>query len=163
MAIVTSPKPRIFWRFFSITESHGERTENHRNFFMREINEITEIIIGCAIEVHKELGPGLLESSYEACLAYELQKKGLRLDRQLGLPLIYKELKLEQGYRIDLLVEQSVIVEIKSVDTITDVHKAQVLTYLKLSDATIGLLINFNVLKLTSGIKRIASKKYQEI
>jgi len=122
------------------------------------INEITEKIIGCAIEVHKHLGPGLLESSYEACLLYELEKKGLKVKKQLGLPLIYKEIKLEVGYRMDFLVEDSVIVEIKSVEALTDVHTAQVLTYLKLSNSKIGLLINFNVTRLKEGIKRLIAK-----
>ncbi len=120
-----------------------------------EINKITEIIIGCAIEVHKQLGPGLLESTYEACVFYELVKTGLFVERQLPMPLIYKEIHLEQGYRLDLLVEKKVVVEIKMVEAIADVHVAQTLTYLKLSGAEVGLIINFNVLKLTAGIKRL--------
>jgi GxxExxY protein len=123
-----------------------------------ELNKITEIIIGCAIEVHKQLGPGLLESTYEACLLYEQEKSRLRVVRQLGLPLIYKEIKLEEGYSLDFLVEDYIVVEIKSVETLNDVHTAQVLTYLKLSRAKIGLLINFNVLKLTNGIKRLIAR-----
>ena len=123
-----------------------------------EINKITEIIIGCAIEVHKQLGPGLLESTYEACLHYELEKAGLRVQIQVPMPLIYKEVHLEQGYRLDLLVESCVVVEIKMVDAIADVHIAQTLTYLKLSGAKIGLIINFNVLKLTAGIKRLIAR-----
>ena len=115
-----------------------------------ELNKITEIIIGCAIEVHKQLGPGLLESTYEACLLYELEKSGLKVMRQLGLPLIYKDIRLEEGYRLDFLVEDYIVVEIKSVEALNDVHTAQVLTYLKLSRAKIGLIINFNVLKLTN-------------
>ena len=120
-----------------------------------EINKITEIIIGCAIEVHRQLGPGLLESTYEACVFYELVKTGLVVERQLPMPLIYKEIHLEQGYRLDLLVEKKVVVEIKMVEAIADVHVAQTLTYLKLSGAEVGLIINFNVLKLTAGIKRL--------
>lgn len=123
-----------------------------------EINKITEIIIGCAIEVHKRLGPGLLESTYEACLVYEIQKAGLKIIKQLGLPLVYKEIKMDEGYRLDLLVEDCVVVEIKSVEAFNDIHTAQVLTYLKLSGAKVGLLINFNVLKLTDGIKRLIAR-----
>ena len=118
------------------------------------VNEITRIIIGKAIEVHKKLGAGLLESTYEECLSYELIKSGLHIQRQLGLPLIYDELHLEIGYRLDLLVEKNVVVEIKSVEALCDIHTAQVLTYLKLSGAKIGLLINFNVSKLVNGLKR---------
>jgi GxxExxY protein len=123
-----------------------------------EINKITEIIIGCAIEVHKQLGPGLLESTYEACLFYELVKAGLNVQRQVAMPLIYKEVHLDQGYRLDLLVENCVVVEVKMVEAIADVHVAQTLTYLKLSGAKIGLIINFNVLKLTQGIKRLIAR-----
>ena len=123
-----------------------------------ELNKITEIIIGCAIEVHKQLGPGLLESTYEACLFFELQKAELIVKRQLGLPLIYKDIKLEEGYRLDFLVEEIVVVELKCVEALNDVHTAQVLTYLKLSGARVGLIINFNVLKLTNGIKRLIAR-----
>ena len=123
-----------------------------------QINEITEKIIGCAIEVHRHLGPGLLESTYEACLFYELVNSGLEVKRQIGLPLIYKEIKLETGYRMDFWVEQSVIVELKSVEALNDIHIAQVLTYLKLSNSKIGLLINFNVLRLKDGIKRLIAR-----
>ena len=123
-----------------------------------EINEITSSIIGCAIEVHKQLGPGLLESTYEACLYYELIKAGLSVSRQVGMPLVYKEINLEQSYRLDLLVEDCVVIEVKMADAIHDVHIAQTLTYLKLSGAKIGLIINFNVLKLADGIKRLAAR-----
>ena len=123
-----------------------------------ELNKITETIIGRAIEVHKQLGPGLLESTYEACLHYELEIARLKVLRQLGLPLIYKEIRLEEGYRLDLLIEDTVVFEIKSVESLTDVHTAQVLTYLKLSGAKVGLILNFNVLKLTDGIKRLISR-----
>ena len=122
-----------------------------------EINKITEKIIGCAIEVHKNLGPGLLESSYVACLNYELVNAGLDVKQQLGLPLVYKEIQLELGYRLDLLVDSQVVVEIKSVETLKEVHISQVLTYLKLSKASVGLLMNFNVPKLTDGLKRLIS------
>jgi GxxExxY protein len=121
-------------------------------------NEISEKIIGCAIEVHKSLGPGLLESAYLDCLAYELELNGLFVERQRPLPLIYKEVKLDAGYRVDLIVERKVIIELKSVEAINEIHVAQVLTYLKLSDCKLGLLINFNVLKLVHGIKRLVNK-----
>ena len=117
-------------------------------------NEISKKIIGCAIEVHKVLGPGLLESTYEECLFYELRKSGMNVERQKTLPVVYKEVKLEAGYRIDLLVENRVVIELKSVEALNDVHTAQVLTYLKLSDNKLGLLINFNVQKLINGLKR---------
>jgi len=123
-----------------------------------ELNKITEITIGRAIEVHRQIGPGLLESTYEACMHYELEIAGLKVLRQLGLPLIYKEIRLEEGYRLDLLIEDKVVVEIKSVESLTDVHAAQVLTYLKLSGAKVGLILSFNVLKLTDGIKRLISR-----
>jgi GxxExxY protein len=121
-------------------------------------NEISEKIIGCAIQVHRELGSGLLESSYEECLYYELIQFGLLVEKQKPLPLVYREVKLECGYRIDLLIEKKVIVEVKSVDALNDVHLAQVLTYLKLSKCKLGLLMNFNVVLLKDGIKRIANK-----
>ena len=122
-----------------------------------ELNKITEKIIGCAIEVHKNLGPGLLESSYVACLNYELVNAGLDVKQQLGLPLVYKEIQLELGYRLDLLVDSQVVVEIKSVETLKEVHISQVLTYLKLSKASVGLLMNFKVPKLIDGLKRLIS------
>jgi GxxExxY protein len=118
------------------------------------INQITEKIIGCAIEVHKQLGPGLLESAYEECLFYELINVGLNVKKQLALPLVYKEIKLDAGYRIDLMVENQVIVEIKSVDALAEIHKAQLMTYMKLSNIKIGLLMNFNVIRLKDGIVR---------
>lgn len=121
---------------------------------MKQINLITEKIIGCAIKVHKELGPGLLESTYEVCLEYELIEQGLQVERQKALPVIYNSIKLDAGYRIDLLVENSVIVELKSVDAIAPIHEAQLLTYLKLSGKKLGLLINFNVKLLKNGIMR---------
>jgi len=120
-------------------------------------NEISERIIGCAIEVHKVLGPGLLESAYEECLFYEIFQTGLRVEKQKPLPLIYKEIELEVGYRIDLIVENKVLVEIKSVEALNDIHTAQVLTYLKLSGCKLGLLMNFNVLRVKDGIKRLVN------
>ena len=118
-------------------------------------NEISSKIIGAAIEVHKQLGPGLLESTYETCLTYELKQMGLDVKQQQALPVVYKEVKLDAGYRIDLLVENKVIVEIKSVDALADIHTAQLLTYLKLKDLKLGLLINFNSVKVIEGLKRI--------
>ena len=121
---------------------------------MMEINRITEIVIGCAIEVHRQLGPGLLESAYEECLCYELQNAGLNFERQKPVPVIYKEIKLDCGYRIDVLVEKCVVVELKTVDVFNPVHEAQILTYMKFADKNVGLLINFYVTLLKNGIKR---------
>jgi GxxExxY protein len=117
-------------------------------------NLLTSEIIGCAINVHRILGPGLLESVYEECLAYELKKTGFLIERQKAVPIIFKEIKLECGYRIDILVENTVILELKSVDELAPIHEAQILTYLKLSEKKIGLLMNFNVTVLKNGIKR---------
>jgi GxxExxY protein len=111
--------------------------------------------IGCAMEVHSRLGPGLLESSYKECLFYELRQNGFFVEKEKALPLLYKTVKLDAGYRIDLLVEQKLIIEIKSVDALADIHTAQVLTYLKLSGCHRALLINFNVAHLKSGIRRL--------
>ena len=119
-----------------------------------ELNEITQKIIGCAIQVHKSLGPGLLESAYEECLSYELIKNGLNIKRQQPTPVVYKEIKLECGYRIDILVENSVVVELKVVDEFNPVHEAQILTYMKFSNKSLGLLMNFNVTILRNGIRR---------
>jgi GxxExxY protein len=123
-----------------------------------EINEITSKIIGASIEVHKALGPGLLESAYKECLYYRLTKyEGLFVEKEKPMPLIYEEVKLDIGYRIDLLVENKVVIEIKSVEALNDVHKAQLLTYQKLGNYKIGLLINFNVKYLKEGIIRLAN------
>lgn len=119
-----------------------------------ELNKLTEKIIGAAIEVHRHLGPGLLESAYEICPAYELAQLGLVVERQKALPLVYKEIHLDQGYRLDLLVEQKVIVELKVIEQFTPVHEAQILSYLKFSGCQLGLLINFNVKLLKNGIRR---------
>ncbi|BET67511.1 GxxExxY protein [Opitutales bacterium ASA1] len=118
------------------------------------LNAITERVIGAAIEVHRELGPGLLESTYEAALVYELVLQGLRVERQKEQPVRYKGLMIETGYRIDVLVEDQVVVELKAVDAIVPIYQAQLLTYLKLSSCRVGLLINFNVPLLKQGIKR---------
>ena len=119
------------------------------------INEITYKVIGAAYLVHKNLGPGLLESSYKECLFYELNKLGLEVEKEKPLPLVYEEVKLEIGYRIDILVNKQVVVAIKAVEQINEVHLAQILTYLKLTKSTLGLLINFNVADLKKGIKRV--------
>jgi GxxExxY protein len=124
---------------------------------MDELNKITEIIIGAAIEVHRALGPGLLESAYAACLVYELRQRGLNVLQEVPLPLVYKEVKLDCGYRLDILVNDAVIIEVKSVESLAPIHEAQLLSYLKLADCKIGLLINFNVKMLKQGIKRLAN------
>ena len=118
-------------------------------------NEITREILDSAYKVHTNLGPGLLESAYQSCLVYELKKKGLKVETEKPLPLIYEEIKLDCGYRIDILVENKVIIELKTVEAFTDVHTAQVLTYLKLSKCKVGLLINFYTKSLKNGIKRL--------
>ncbi len=118
-------------------------------------NDLTYQIIGCSYKVHSNLGPGLLESTYETCLEYKLQSNGFTVERQVALPVVYEGIKLEAGYRIDLLVNNSVIIEIKSVEALAPIHTAQVLTYLKLSGKKLGLLINFNETDLKKGIKRL--------
>ena len=118
-------------------------------------NEIGTLILDAAFQVHKELGPGLLESSYEVCLSYEASERGLLIERQVPLPLIYKEVKLDCGYRIDLRADEKVIVEVKAVESLHDIHLAQLLTYMKLSGCKLGYLINFNVKHLKEGIKRV--------
>jgi len=119
------------------------------------MRELTEKIIGAAIEVHKSIGPGLLESAYEECLAHEMQLRGLDFERQLPLPVVYKGAKLDCGYRLDFLVENAVVLELKAVTALEPIHKAQLLTYLKLGGWTVGLLINFNVVVLKNGLKRV--------
>jgi GxxExxY protein len=120
-------------------------------------NELTHLIIGCAMEVHSQLGPGLLESAYQECLYYELCERGLNVIKEKPMPIIYKDIKLDHGYRIDLLVNNEIVIEIKTVEQFTDVHTAQVLTYLKLGNYPLGLLLNFHVSTLKEGIKRIAN------
>ena len=119
-----------------------------------DINKVTETIIGASIEVHKALGPGLLESAYEECLCHELSLKSLQYDRQRKLPLTYKGIQLDCGYRIDLFVEERVIVELKTIDKLSPIHDAQLLTYMKHAKSSVGLLINFNVPVLRNGIRR---------
>jgi len=120
-------------------------------------NALTSKIIAAGIEVHRRLGPGLLESAYEACLVYELRKRGLKALSQVGLPVIYDEVKLDVGYRIDILVEDSVIIELKAVEKVIALHEAQLISYLKLSGKKVGLLLNFNVTRLKDGITRLAN------
>ncbi len=118
-------------------------------------NEISKIVFEAALKVHRVLGPGLLESAYEECLFYELKKSNLKIEKQKSLPLIYEDVKLDIGYRIDIIVEDKFIIEIKSVEKLNEVHTAQLLTYLKLSNCKLGFLINFNVKLLKEGLKRI--------
>ena len=120
-------------------------------------NELTKTIIGAAIEVHRSLGPGLLESTYEACLFYEIEQSGLYVEKQVELPVRYKNVHLEIGYKIDLIIENQIIVELKSVKELLPIHTAQLITYLKLSKKSVGLLVNFNEAKLIDGIKRIVN------
>lgn len=120
-------------------------------------NEIGKIVVDCAYRVHQELGPGLLESTYEECLKYELAQAGLTVEQQKALPVVYKEVRLECGYRVDLLIEKKVVIEIKSVEALNDVHLAQILTYLKLSDCRLGYLVNFNVALIKNGIRRVVN------
>lgn len=118
-------------------------------------NEISKIILDCAFKVHTALGPGLLESAYRECLAYELIKSGLRVEKEKTIPLVYEEVKMECGYRIDLLVENKVVIELKVVEAFNDVHIAQTLTYMRLADCKLGLLLNFYTKSLKNGIKRL--------
>ena len=123
----------------------------------RRLNRLTDAAIGAAIDVHKALGPGLLESAYEACLVFELAERGLKVERQKSLPVVYREVTLDVGYRLDLLIEHSVIIDVKAVERLEPVHSAQLLSYLKLTGLRVGLLINFNVTALKSGLKRIVN------
>lgn len=121
---------------------------------MLVLHEVTQQVIGAAIDVHRNTGPGLLESAYEECLCFELREKGLEIQRQQPVPIIYKKIKLDCGYRIDILVNRSIVVELKSVDALAPVHEAQMLTYLRFSGKKVGLLINFNVKILKDGLRR---------
>ncbi|MFD1144476.1 GxxExxY protein [Larkinella insperata] len=121
------------------------------------LNQISQRVLQGAIEVHRSLGPGLLESAYRECLAYELGKMGLFVEREKPMPIIYKEVKLDHGYRMDLLVEKKVVIELKTVEELTDVHLAQTLTYLKLGHFHLGLLINFHVTLLKNGVRRVVN------
>ena len=129
--------------------------DDHRDTETQRLNLITEKVIGASIEVHKGLGSGLLESAYERCLCYELSLAGLKFERQVPLPLVYKDVKLESGYIMDLVVEDLLVVELKAVERLMPIHEAQLLSYLKLAEKRIGLLLNFHVPVLKDGIKRI--------
>jgi GxxExxY protein len=139
----------MFWPDFTTTELTEHTEEGHQS--------LTGKIIGAAIDVHRALGPGLLESAYEVCLAYELRLRQLKVEQQKPLPVFYKDVLLDCGYRLDLVVEQQVIIEVKSAGSIAPIHEAQLLSYLKMSDYKIGLLINFNVKILKEGIRRLRS------
>ncbi|MFP9100361.1 GxxExxY protein [Flavobacterium sp. RHBU_24] len=118
-------------------------------------NEIAKLVYDCSLKVHKALGPGLLESAYRECLCYELFKTGIYVEKEKPLPLVYEEIRLDVGYRMDIVLENKFIIEVKSVEELHDIHLAQLLTYLKLSDYRLGLLINFNVLLIKDGIRRV--------
>lgn len=135
---------------------------NRRGAETQRENLLTGLIIGCAIEVHRELGPGLLESAYEQCLCHELSLQGAAFERQVTLPVVYKGIKLDCGYLMDLVVEGEIVVELKTVEKILPIHEAQLLTYLKLYHRPVGLLVNFNVPVLRGGIKRIVNQ-FQEL
>lgn len=120
-----------------------------------DLEKIFKLVLDSSFKIHTALGPGLLESAYEECLYYELLQSGLKVRKQVPLPLIYKEVKLETGYRVDLLVEDKIIIELKSVESLADIHMAQILTYMKLAKCKLGLLVNFNVRHLKDGIKRV--------
>jgi len=130
-----------------------QKTNNNKN----DINQLSRSIIGAAINVHSELGPGLLESAYEECLAYELLQKDIPFERQKPISVVYKGNPIDCGFRLDLLVDNSVVVELKAIDQILPIHQAQLLTYLKLSRCKLGLLLNFNVEKMVDGIKRMVN------
>jgi len=139
----------------SYTQSFTEKRSGSQRLAVE--NEIATIVIGAAIDVHKKLGPGLLESAYRECLYYDLVMHNLAVEREKPMPITYKSVKLDHGYRIDLLVEKKVVVEIKTVEALAPVHTAQVLTYLRLGEYRLGLLINFHTSKLADGIKRVAN------
>jgi GxxExxY protein len=127
-----------------------------------ELNELSHKVIGLAMEVHRALGPGLLESAYCECLSYEILKSGLFVEKQKALPIIYKDIRLDHGYRIDLLIENKLVLELKTVEQFTDVHFAQILTYLRLGNYPVGLLINFHTKILKDGLKRFINEKVRE-
>jgi GxxExxY protein len=135
----------------------AETQRASRRMRVRDLNELSGTIVDAAIRVHSTLGPGLLESAYEACLAYELRERGLRVRTQLALPIVYKTIQLDLAYRIDLLIEESIVVELKTVSKLLPIHEAQLLTYLKLSGHRLGLLLNFHVPLMREGIKRMVN------
>jgi GxxExxY protein len=126
-----------------------------------ELNEISGRVIACALKVHTAIGPGVLESVYQTCLSHELQKSGLAVQAQVALPVEYDGLRLDSGYRLDLLVENTVIIELKCVEALLPIHTAQLLTYLRLANKPLGLLLNFNVVHLREGIKRVLNNKHE--
>jgi GxxExxY protein len=145
----------MIWYSFT-TKDTKVNTKFHKvKIEAMDIEKIFKNILDCSFKLHSALGPGLLESAYTECLYYELEQSGYKVEKQKPLPLIYKEVKLDAGYRIDLLVKGRVVIEIKSVDALADIHLAQILTYLKLSGCKLGLLVNFNVVHLKEGIKRV--------
>ena len=123
-----------------------------------KVNDISAQILDASIKVHRTLGPGLLESAYETCLAYELRQRGLHVETQVSLPVIYEGMRIDAGYRIDLVVEGQVIIELKAVEKLIPLHEAQLITYLKLSDKRLGILVNFNVIRLKDGFRRFANQ-----
>ena len=133
----------------------GRKVHRNGHKVIMDLEKLFKKVLDCSYRVHTALGPGLLESAYEECLFYEISKTGIYVEKQKPLPLIYEEVKLDNGYRVDILVDQKIIVEIKSVEGLADVHMAQVLTYMKLSNCRLGLLVNFNVKHLRDGIKRL--------
>ena len=137
--------------------AEGAESAEKRRESGKALNRITEQIIGAAIDVHRALGPGLLESAYEACLAFELRDRGMKVEQQIALPVVYRGVELDAGYRLDLFVADSVIVELKAIERLEPIHQAQLLSYLKLSQCKVGLLINFNVKVLKSGIRRLVN------
>ena len=142
---------------FLVSSNHATKTTKRSQKIARKIieNELANKVIGMAIEIHSALGPGLLERAYQECLYYKIQKSGLNVEKEKPMPLIFEEVKLECGYRIDLLVENKLVLEIKSVEALTDIHLSQTLTYMRLGNYKLGLLINFNVGLLKYGIKRV--------
>lgn len=142
------------------TTEDAEVAEKAEYFGNERLNEISGRIIGAAIAVHRALGPGLLESAYEACLAYELSERGARVERQKALPLLYGNVRLNCGYRLDMLVEDQVVVEVKTVDRLMPIHDAQILSYLRLSGRPLGLIINFNVRTLKNGVRRFVNSSH---
>jgi len=136
-------------------QSTQRTTQRNSKKVIMEREKLFRQILDCAFKVHSALGPGLLESAYEECLFYELMENGMRIKKQKPMPLIYNKVKLDVGYRIDLLVEDCIIIEVKSVETLADIHLAQTLTYMKLAECKLGLLVNFNVTHLKNGIKRV--------
>ena len=155
--LIYTEKPEIDFRLPLVLFILTAKTVSIRKDGIMNENELSKIAVDCMFKVHKNLGPGLLESSYEECLCYELKKTGLKIDRQKPLPLQYEEVRMEIGYRVDMVIDDKLIIEIKAVEALNDVHKAQVITYLKLSGCKLGLLVNFNVALIKDGIRRVVN------